>query len=95
MYGTTFAGVETAGKISLKHVYEIAKIKSQDPTMECETLERICKMIIGSARSCGVEVVPRLDKEEYAAFLMERSVVVEQQKSELEDKRQAKMLRTV
>lgn len=88
-------GKETGGKISLKHVYEIAKIKSSDPPMECIPLETICKMVIGTAKSCGIEIVKHLDREEYVHFLEERKAVLEQQEKELEEKRQAKMLRTV
>lgn len=88
-------GSEVAGKVSLKHIYEIAKIKSQDPPMECVPLDVICKMMIGIARSCGIQVVPTLEKDEYAAFLADRKLVEEQQLRELEEKRQAKMLRTV
>lgn len=47
---------EIAGKITLKHVYEIALIKQQDPPLRVLTLEHICRQIIGAARSVGVEV---------------------------------------
>ena len=45
------------GKVSLKHIYEIAKIKSQDPNFEGIPLESVCKIVIGSARSLGIEVI--------------------------------------
>jgi large subunit ribosomal protein L11 len=50
-------GHEVAGSVSLKHIYEIAKIKRQDPSMVEVPLQKICAQIIGSARSCGVKVV--------------------------------------
>lgn len=52
---------ETCGKITLKHLYEIAKIKSQDPPLEWRSLEEICTMLIATARTCGIEVVRELD----------------------------------
>lgn len=52
---------EVAGKITLKHLYEIAVIKSQDPTMDWKPLKEICVMLLGTARTCGIEVVRDLD----------------------------------
>jgi len=45
------------GKLSLKHIYEIAKIKAQDPAFEGVPLESVCKTVIGSARSLGIEII--------------------------------------
>jgi large subunit ribosomal protein L11 len=80
--------------LTLKHIYEIAKIKSQDPPLEAFTLQQICEMMIGVAHSCGIEVVHKLDPEEYRQFLLERAEIIKQQKQELQEKREAKMLRT-
>ena len=57
-------------------------------------MEQMCLAIIGSARTCGIQVVKDLDPVEYGEFLKERKVVVEQQMKELQEKREAKMLRT-
>ena len=59
-----------AGTISLKHIYEIAKIKMGDlsadvaPGKEAAAAaaaavgdEQICKVVAGSARSMGIRVV--------------------------------------
>ncbi|KAF4574818.1 universal ribosomal protein uL11 family protein [Pleurotus pulmonarius] len=51
-------GHEITGTISLKHVYEIAKIKSTDEHVKHLSLEAIARTIVGSARSLGVQVVP-------------------------------------
>ncbi|KAF9498511.1 mitochondrial ribosomal protein L11 [Pleurotus eryngii] len=51
-------GHEITGIISLKHVYEIAKIKSTDEHVKHLSLEAIARTIVGSARSLGVQVVP-------------------------------------
>ncbi|XP_060521748.1 large ribosomal subunit protein uL11m [Cylas formicarius] len=89
-----YPGQEVAGKVTLKHVYEIAKIKSEDPTLETKCLEELCNMIVGIAKSCGIEVVKHLDPKKYGEFLHERVGIVEQQKKELQEKKEAKMLRT-
>ncbi|KAI5643153.1 ribosomal protein l11, RNA binding domain-containing protein [Phthorimaea operculella] len=85
---------ETSGKITLKHIYEIAVIKSQDPPLEWRPLKEICNMLIATARTCGIEVVRDLDPKEYGEFLEERKKIVEEQKKMLQEKREAKMLRT-
>ncbi|GLG94514.1 39S ribosomal protein L11, mitochondrial [Gryllus bimaculatus] len=92
--GAMYPGREMSGKITLKHLYEIAKIKSEDPTMELLTLEQICQMMVGTARTCGIEIVRDLDPKEYAQFLEDRKQIVAEQKKELEEKKEAKMLRT-
>eukprot|EP00123_Amoebidium_parasiticum_P009189 comp19315_c0_seq1/m.22187 comp19315_c0_seq1/g.22187 ORF comp19315_c0_seq1/g.22187 comp19315_c0_seq1/m.22187 type:complete len:157 (-) comp19315_c0_seq1:84-554(-) len=51
---------ETAGKISLKHIYEIAQVKIKDPALDHLTLQTMCKHLIGSAKTMGIEVVKEL-----------------------------------
>ena len=87
------AGNEVAGKISLKHVYEIAKIKSEDPSMDGYSLEEVCRFVINVARTCGIEVVKSLDPAEYRAFLDERKNIVAEQDRQFEEIRQARLLR--
>ena len=74
-------------------MYEIAKIKQQDPPNRFRSLQTICKSIIGCAQTCGIEVVPKLDAKEYAEFLAQRKVIVEDQLKELQAKKEARMLR--
>lgn len=85
-------GDEVSGKISLKHLYEIAKIKSDDPGFAGMSLENVCKCLIGTARTCGIKIVPSLD-EEYKEFLTQRLEWVKEEEKRLEEVRQAKMLR--
>jgi len=85
---------EVAGKITLKHVYEIAKIKHLDPPNKFLPLRVICQQVIASAHTCGIEVVAKLDAVDYAEFLSERKTLVEEQLKELQEKKEAKMLRT-
>lgn len=92
--GAMFPKNEIAGKITLKHLYEIAAIKIQDPANALLTMPQMCDMIVGAARTCGIEIVKELDPVEYGEFLKDRARIVEQQKAELQEKRDAKMLRT-
>jgi len=50
-------GHEVLGTISLKHVYEIAKIKARDEHLKHLKLESIASTVIGTARTLGLEVV--------------------------------------
>lgn len=56
--GAARAGEEVTGTVSLKHVYEIAKIKSRDDHLKHLPLQSIASTIIGSAKSIGIQVVP-------------------------------------
>lgn len=77
----------------MKHIYEIAKIKSGDSRWELVDLETVCKSIIEEAHKCGIEVVRHLDPEEYREFLEERREVVEAQEQAIIEAKQAKLLR--
>lgn len=50
-------GHETAGTISLKHVYEIAKIKQSELRLSGLSLEGLCRAIIFQCKSMGVAVI--------------------------------------
>lgn len=50
--------VGTVGTVSLKHVYEIAKIKRSEARLEGLSLEGLCKSVVAQAASIGVVVVP-------------------------------------
>ena len=88
-----FTGHEVAGKVTLKHVYEIAQIKSQDPVWETIDLKEVCKSVIACAHTIGVEVVRDLDPREYGEFLEERCQIVEEEEAALLEAKQAKLLR--
>ncbi|XP_003387278.1 PREDICTED: 39S ribosomal protein L11, mitochondrial-like [Amphimedon queenslandica] len=57
--GASHQGKEVAGTVLLKHVYEIARVKSQDSALKRLPLEGICRLIIGSARSMGIKVLKK------------------------------------
>lgn len=55
--GATQPGHDVAGTVSLKHVYEIAKIKQSELRLSGLSLEGLCKAIIYQAKSIGINVV--------------------------------------
>eukprot|EP00035_Acanthoeca_spectabilis_P022522 m.444225 g.444225 ORF g.444225 m.444225 type:complete len:160 (+) comp19069_c0_seq1:37-516(+) len=55
--GSSTPGKKTAGTLTLKHIYEIAVVKSTDPKWGHLSLKAICKMLVGSCRSIGIRVV--------------------------------------
>lgn len=50
--------IGTVGTVSLKHVYEIAKIKSTEARLSGLSLEGLAKSVVAQAASIGVVVVP-------------------------------------
>ena len=56
--GAMNPGHETVGRVSLKHVYEIALIKQSETRLSGLSLEGLCKSVVSQARSIGIEVVP-------------------------------------
>ena len=56
--GSIMPGHESAGRVSVKYVYEIAKIKQQvDPDLAEHDLEGIMRMILGTCKAMGIDVV--------------------------------------
>jgi large subunit ribosomal protein L11 len=53
--GSQTPGINTVGKITKAQITEIAKQKMQD--LNANDIEAACKMIAGSARSMGIQVV--------------------------------------
>ncbi|CCF56191.1 hypothetical protein KAFR_0A07570 [Kazachstania africana CBS 2517] len=49
---------KTIGQLSLKHIYEIAKIKKTDERHNLLEMKSIVKSIIGVAKSMGINVIP-------------------------------------
>uniref|UniRef100_A0A8C2J2G8 Large ribosomal subunit protein uL11 n=1 Tax=Cyprinus carpio TaxID=7962 RepID=A0A8C2J2G8_CYPCA len=81
--GAGKTGHEIAGMVTVRAVYEIAQVKSQDDSFKLRdiSMQNIVKSIIGSARSLGIKVVNDLSPEEYGEFLRERE---ERLKAEVE-----------
>lgn len=51
-------GHDTVGQVSLKHVYEIARIKQSESRLSGLGLQGLCKSIISQAKSMGIKVAP-------------------------------------
>lgn len=51
-------GATAAGTLSMKHIYEIAKVKHQDDHLKHLELEAVARSVVGSCKSAGVAVVP-------------------------------------
>ncbi|KAJ2980402.1 hypothetical protein NUW58_g6950 [Xylaria curta] len=56
--GASKPGHETVGTVSLKHIYEIAKIKQSELRLSGLPLEGLCRSVIFQAKSIGIAVVP-------------------------------------
>ncbi|KAH8889728.1 ribosomal protein L11 [Thozetella sp. PMI_491] len=55
--GASNPGTETVGTVSLKHIYEIAKIKQSEMRLSGLPLEGLCRSIIYQCKSIGINVV--------------------------------------
>ena len=71
---------QIAGMISRKHVYEIAKIKSEDEMWQQFDLKDICEKVIDEAYTIGIKVVDTLEAEEYGEFLQQRRQIIADEK---------------
>ncbi|KAE9245816.1 hypothetical protein PF002_g7065 [Phytophthora fragariae] len=56
--GSATPGQQVVGTVHLRQIYEIAKVKQQDEMVDYIDLQSICKTLIGSAKSMGLDVVP-------------------------------------
>ncbi|KAL9032267.1 MAG: hypothetical protein Q9214_008040 [Letrouitia sp. 1 TL-2023] len=54
--GSTAPGKEIIGEVSLKHVYDIAKIKQSELRLSGLPLAGLCQSVIAQARSFGIAV---------------------------------------
>ncbi|GMR41093.1 hypothetical protein PMAYCL1PPCAC_11288, partial [Pristionchus mayeri] len=87
---------EIAGILSVKHIYEIALVKSKDKALIGVPLQKICRDLVKQCFTLGIKVQNEdLDPEELGKFLEERKQVVADQLQAFADKKAAKMLRTV
>jgi large subunit ribosomal protein L11 len=56
--GANMPGKEHVGTVSLKHVYEIAKIKQSELRLSGLSLEGLARSVVAQAKTVGVEVRP-------------------------------------
>lgn len=52
------AGLGAVGQVSLKHVWEIAKIKQSESRLAGTSLEAMVKSVVAQAGSIGIVIVP-------------------------------------
>ena len=56
--GSDKPGHNSAGKVSIKYLYEIAKVKQElDPDLKMHDIEGITTMLVGTCNSMGIDVV--------------------------------------
>ncbi|KAG1929144.1 39S ribosomal protein L11, mitochondrial [Pimephales promelas] len=72
--GAGKTGHEIAGMVTVRAVYEIAQVKSQDDSFKLQdtSMQNVVKSIIGSARSLGIKIVNDMSPQEYGEFLRQR-----------------------
>ena len=56
--GANRPGHESVGSVTLKHIYEIAKIKQSELRLSGLSLQGLCKSVIAQAKSIGVTITP-------------------------------------
>ncbi len=56
--GSSLPGKEMIGEVSLKHVYDIARIKKSEQRLSGLPLEGLCRSVIAQAKTIGISVVP-------------------------------------
>eukprot|EP00238_Polyblepharides_amylifera_P009205 CAMPEP_0196592846 /NCGR_PEP_ID=MMETSP1081-20130531/74020_1 /TAXON_ID=36882 /ORGANISM="Pyramimonas amylifera, Strain CCMP720" /LENGTH=121 /DNA_ID=CAMNT_0041916659 /DNA_START=209 /DNA_END=574 /DNA_ORIENTATION=- len=61
---STRPGHIVAGAVTLKHIYEIAKVKQSDPGQGDIPLKSFCQSIMGTCRSMGIKVMTKAEMEE-------------------------------
>jgi large subunit ribosomal protein L11 len=86
---------QVSGLITRKHVYEIAKLKSEDEMWQEFDLKDICEKVIDEAYTIGIHVKDELDPVEYGQFLEERAKINEDERAKIQSDREAKLLRTI
>lgn len=65
--GAATPGIESVGAVSLKHVYEIARIKQNDVNLQHLSLGALCRSVVQTAKCCGIDVLPPPSAEEATA----------------------------
>lgn len=82
--------------MTIKHIYEIAKIKHEDPFEKYQLfeLDQVVKRVKLIADNMGIEVTRELDAAEYEEFLKARFAYLEELDRKLEEERLAKLQRT-
>eukprot|EP01134_Creolimax_fragrantissima_P003434 CFRG3434T1 len=59
--GSGDCGHAKVGTVTLKHIYEIAQAKKKDPTLNHLSMESMCKLLIATSKTVGIEVITGRD----------------------------------
>lgn len=87
-------GTQVGGVVSVKHVYEIAKYKSEDINCAHMSMKELCISVINSANRSGIKVVhDDIDPVELREFLDKRKSLETQELNDIAERRAAKMVR--
>jgi large subunit ribosomal protein L11 len=87
-------GRKIAGVVSIKHVYEIAKFKSEDINCKHMSIRDLCIRVLNSANRCGIKVVHQdLNPIELSEFLAQRKSLEEQELNDIAEKRASKRMK--
>lgn len=81
--------------MTIKHIYEIAKIKHEDPFEKYQLFElyQVVNRVMLIAQNNGIEVQRELDPDEYQEFLKARFAYLDELDKKLEEERLAKLHR--
>lgn len=69
--GVPTVGYKEIGSVTLKHIYEIAKIKKQDEHLKHIELESLARSVMGTCRNIGIRVT-----RELASLISQRSLSI-------------------
>ncbi|BFZ56651.1 mitochondrial 54S ribosomal protein YmL19 [Savitreella phatthalungensis] len=50
------AAISVSGTVSVKHIFEIAKVKQADPRLAHLSLEAVARSVVGTAKTLGLKV---------------------------------------
>jgi len=81
---------EIVGKLTYKHIYEIAKVKVEQENYKIRstTMQEMCETLAKQCWELGIQVVRHLDATEYRHFLED----LERQRKEEQERREAEMV---
>ncbi|KAL0274233.1 UNVERIFIED_CONTAM: hypothetical protein PYX00_006704 [Menopon gallinae] len=84
-----------SGQITIKHIYEIAKILHEDPYSyyQIHELHDVCKQVARKAYKLGIKVVKEIDPVSYGEYLKNKKMYLDKKEAEQVARMEAKLLR--
>jgi len=74
-----YAGVDSPGLLSIKHIYEIAKLKHEEINQRTKTIEEVCVELLQWCHKLNIKVQHEVTMEQMAEFLSKRKEYLNQQ----------------